>query len=126
VVTEAGVYRNRPASAVVNASPPAPLPLATADCPHPFVDLGAAPEGATPGYDFAPQRQRLAGATELQGIELLDHVDALGQRRLGAIVATMAMAHELAAIVGEAASIHCGRPEPLRVLDVDLRTGELR
>ena len=126
VVTDSGVYRNRPAASAVNAYPTAPLPEASEDCLHPFVDLAEAPDGSDPSYDFPPQRQSFAGASELQGMELVDYVDHVGQRRLGAIVATMTMAREVVAIAGKAASIRCGRPEPLRVLDLDLRTGELR
>ncbi len=127
VVTDVGIYRSRPADAVVNAYPAVDLPVASEDCAHPLVDMSTAPEGAPPSYDYSAALAKLAGATHLQGLELVDYIDPVGRRRLAAVVATMAMAQELLAVLGQSEDVlRCGRPEPLRILHVDLKTGRPR
>jgi len=127
VVTDEGIYRSRAADTVVDAYPAAGLPVAGDDCVHPLIDLGAAPEGATPSHDYSAALAKLAGATHLKGLELVDYIDPVGRRRLAALVATMAMAQELLVVIGQSKEVvRCGRPDPLRILHVDLQTGKAR
>ena len=101
--------------------------MAGEDCVHPLVEVGAAPEGAASSHDYSAALAKLAGATHLKGIELVDYIDPVGQRRLAAVVATMAMAQELLTVIGQSKEVvRCGRPEPLRILHVDLKTGTAR
>ena len=101
-------------------------PMATADCPTPFVVLARRSNATRVTDDWPRIRAALKGHAELAEVSLVEFLS--GDRVfVGAKASSLDAAKSLVAVVAKQdrlrPEIVCGEPEPKRTLSIDLATG---
>lgn len=114
---------------------PEPRPLGrisppTSGCESLFVVLYKLSRVAPPDFDFPLTRAALKGHMEFRDVRFVETEEA-GTRYLVGFVPTLRTGRRLVTLVedkvkGSRPQLLCGEPRQKRVIDVDLRTGDLR
>jgi hypothetical protein len=102
---------------------------ADANCPNIYVMLYGMTRTTPRDYDYPLTRAALKGHTEFQDVVFAE-TEELGKHYFGAFVPTLALAHKLVSLVSrdvkDAKPIAlCRAPKKLRILELDLKTGNV-